>query len=215
MGRSHNAWWLQVIAAAGISLTTYNATAMEPCQGVLPLFTGASKCTRQLQNMRYLFSSEAPKPATPRKLEKFTRTRPVKLSLPSSHHTVIAKVVSKNIQISEFGPDSPAKLYVACFENTPGVFFEFPGYKMSDEGSLAEIIYSLDGYPEQALAFTQVSNPFILGLWSNRNTMSFVQKLVAANTLSIRALSEDRTNIYANFDISGLEEEQLRLRELC
>ena len=198
---------LSVAAMLGILLASSNTIALERCQGTISLFASKSSCDRTSPAIRNLFSSENQPRAWLDDAGGRSRT--------SNEKTTLIKLDSKNAQLSDRGPDNPAKLVVTCTGKRSGVFLEFPGYKMSGDGELGEISYSVDGSTQHVLSFDAASNPFALGLPLDRIALSFIRNLVSANTLSVHALSAERTRIHADFDVSKLEDLPKNFYENC
>ncbi|WP_162265871.1 type VI secretion system-associated protein TagO [Celeribacter ethanolicus] len=115
----------------------------------------------------------------------------------------------------QFGSAGPATLILRCKENTTSAFFRLNNLFLASIQGYGKIEYRLDTEKMSQISAKESTDNKALGLWSGAQAIPFAKKLIGHETLIIRATPYNESPITATFDIRGVDQAILKLRETC
>lgn len=113
-----------------------------------------------------------------------------------------------------FGNEVRFRLLVACRENVTSVWIHFGGMFMSDYQH-GKVTYRLDKQKAKSKSFRESNNNEALGLWNGGSAIPFIRELFGHERLLIVATPHSESSVEATFDISGIEDVIIPLKEAC
>jgi type VI secretion system protein VasI len=114
-----------------------------------------------------------------------------------------------------YGQSSRGRLILRCKENTTSAQVYFGDYFMSDLQGRGRVDYRIDSEQPRRVDMRVSTNNKYLGLWNGGTSIPFIQRMLAADELLVRATPFSDSPIEMKFAISGLEDQITPLREAC
>lgn len=211
-----------------IGETGINAFAADACHQENSLKIGIGNCSRSFTGFAGLYSKDQSDPATPEfsRLTKQLPNSPVTLApidlLKNMHGTgtqtntnMLVKLQSENKQLSEFGPDNPAKIIIRCRHSELNVLVQFPGYEMTDKEGVRDVAYKLDNKPPMLTRFSPSDNHSIVGHWQNKRAVQFIRQLTGHKKLQLSSITVNNAKVHAEFDVSKIGRKLVDLPQTC
>lgn len=107
------------------------------------------------------------------------------------------------------------QIYIACRENTTSVWVIFGGCFMSSIQGKGRVTYRLDSEKASTKDFRESNDNSALGLWNGGSSIPFIKQLLGHDRLVIRAMPFSDSTVTGQYNISGLDEAIVPLREAC
>ncbi len=142
-------------------------------------------------------------------------TKRTEVSLLTDDKNVFLSLDSEDDITARFGQRGPASIYLRCRENKTSAFFVFNGHFMSDNRSYGRIEYRIDDRSMSFINTSASTDNEALGLWNGAKSIPFIKRLIKGERLVIRATPHSESAVTATFDIRGLDESIVELRETC
>ena len=114
-----------------------------------------------------------------------------------------------------FGSNDNANLILICKENTTTMYIATNCHLMSGIGSYGTIEYRIDDRKAAKRNFTESTDNKALGLWNGGRSIPMIKKMLDANTILMRFTPYSESPESVKFNITGLDEAILPLREAC
>lgn len=130
---------------------------------------------------------------------------------------VFMSVESKeDVYCGRFRTPEPATLHVRCMENRTSVYYRAECHLTSSSyNDNGHITFRLDDTKARTMAFEVSSNNRALGLWSGRKAIPFAKAMFGQNQILMRVTPYGENAHTATFNIAGLKEAIVPLREAC
>lgn len=107
-------------------------------------------------------------------------------------------------------------LIVRCLEDTASVIFSTDCHMTSSRyNNYGDVTYRLDDEPPRTRGFVESTNNRSLGLWRGSDSIPFIRAMLDNDRMLARMTPFSENAIEMEFDISGLEEAILPLRDAC
>ncbi len=130
--------------------------------------------------------------------------------------SVYLQVRSKAPHTNRFGRREHLTLHIRCVENTTALSIYFAGEFMASAGrNSVTVDYRIDERPPQQRSFRESNNNQHLGLWNGGQSIPLIREMFEASSIYIRATPFSESSVQAEFNISGLEDAIIPLREAC
>lgn len=129
--------------------------------------------------------------------------------------TVVLMVESDQPIRKRFGGTESGTLLIRCQENTTSLFFTWAGNFMSDLQGRGRVDYRIDDTPASRINTDVSTDNTALGLWSGGTAIPFIKRLIGANTLYVRATPFSDSPVEMTFNISGLDQAIIPLKDAC
>ncbi len=107
------------------------------------------------------------------------------------------------------------RLWLRCMENTTAVLMDFNGHFMSDIQGYGRVEYRIDELPLATVSTATSTDNSTLGLWRGGASIPFIKRLIGHDQLIIRATPYNESPKTLTFDIRGIDEAIVELRETC
>lgn len=139
----------------------------------------------------------------------------IRVSPMTDDRNIYLRLESENQIRGRFGGPGNAVLWLRCMENTTAVLMDFNGHFMSDIQGYGRVEYRLDDAEMARFATTASTDNSTLGLWRGNVAIPFIKRLLAHERLILRATPYNESAVTATFDIRGIDEAVIELRETC
>lgn len=114
-----------------------------------------------------------------------------------------------------YGQSGPFLFHLRCFEDTTSAIFYFNDHFMSSIQNSGRVEYRIDQGEPQTVNMVESTDNEALGLWRGRQAIPWIESLIGAERLIIRATPFNGGTYTATFDIRGLDAAIVPLRETC
>lgn len=130
--------------------------------------------------------------------------------------SVYISVYSDERVQDRFGNGGLARLMVRCRENTTAVTIHFAGLFMADIQGRGRVDFRVDDNPPSHVNMTASTANEHLGLWNGNRSIPFIRNhLLDGENLYVRATPFSENPVEMSFNISGLNDVIVPLREAC
>jgi type VI secretion system protein VasI len=114
-----------------------------------------------------------------------------------------------------YGQAGPMVLHIRCMENTTAAILYFNEHFMWSRQGGGRVEYRIDDQPADTIDMEASNNNVSLGLWNGRRSIPWIEDLLIADTLFVRAVPMNAGPLGATFDLTGLDAAIAPVRENC
>lgn len=139
----------------------------------------------------------------------------IQTSQMTDEETVSLIVVSNESVDCSFGRQSRTSLILRCLENTTSAIFHTQCHMASGHGGYGNVTYRVGDNAPETREFEASTNNRALGLWRGAQSIPFIQDLLGQDRLLVRMTPYGSNPIEVSFNITGIDEEIVPLREAC
>ncbi|WP_405048312.1 type VI secretion system-associated protein TagO [[Roseibacterium] beibuensis] len=130
--------------------------------------------------------------------------------------SVFLSVRSENPVTCSWNRGGYPVLFVRCLENTTSIIFSTDCHMTSSRyNNYGDVTYRLDNEEPRTRGFTESTNNRSLGLWSGGEAIPFIRAMLDNERLLARMTPFSDSPIEMEFNISGLDQAIVPLREAC
>jgi len=137
------------------------------------------------------------------------------VSLIDDSRTVFLRLTSEDSHPGRFGGREKSYLAIACRENTTSLWMTFADNFMSSNAGSGSVTYRIDDEEARSQGFRESNDNSALGLWNGSTAIPFVKRLIGNERLVVRATPFSESSVTATYDIRGLENAIVPLRQAC
>lgn len=111
---------------------------------------------------------------------------------------------------------APARLTILCVDETTVVQFSFAGYPMGTATSNSgTITLQYDRQPPRSQSLQLSADRAALGFFSSSDALAFIEQLRETERLFVRAQPQAQRSVTVSFQMDGIEEALVPVREAC
>ena len=129
--------------------------------------------------------------------------------------TVIVQLDSTNAVINQYGQPTEGWILLRCKENTTSMYVSFAGYFMSDLNGKGRVEYRLDNLNMSSVRMSESNDHSVLGLWTGGQSIPMIKSMFGHEKMVMRATPFSDSTVTLEFDIGGLDNAVVELREAC
>ena len=122
---------------------------------------------------------------------------------------------NETLSISYGGTSRPI-FYIRCMENTTAMFVNASGmYLASGFDGYGRVDYRVDDRPAGVWSMQESTDNEALGLWRGSQSIPAIKGLFGGDVLRVKFTPFNESPVEVTFNIAGLEEQIVPLREAC
>ncbi|WP_196259226.1 type VI secretion system-associated protein TagO [Pelagibacterium limicola] len=111
---------------------------------------------------------------------------------------------------------APARMTIMCLDGTTVVQFGFAGYPLGTPTSNSGILtIQFDRLPGRSQSLQLSADRTALGFFSTNDAMNFLDQLLQAQRLLVRAQPQGQRSATVSFQLEGIEQALVPVREAC
>ncbi|PVH30363.1 type VI secretion system-associated protein TagO [Pararhodobacter oceanensis] len=129
---------------------------------------------------------------------------------------VYMTVRSTDVVSCSWARGQPVTLMLRCQEDTTSIIFQTGCHMTSSRyNDYGDVVYRLDSERPRTRGFVESTNNRSLGLWSGGTAIPFIRAMLGKDRLLARMTPYGDNPIEMEFNISGLDQAIVPLREAC
>jgi type VI secretion system protein VasI len=110
----------------------------------------------------------------------------------------------------------PARMTILCLDDNTVVQFAFAGYPLGTPTSNSgTITIQFDRQPGRSQSLQLGTDRTTLGFFSTNDAMAFIDQLLQSERLFVRAQPQAQRSVTVSFQLEGIEEALVPVREAC
>ncbi|AXI54781.1 hypothetical protein C1J05_09975 [Sulfitobacter sp. JL08] len=129
--------------------------------------------------------------------------------------SVFVQLDSTNMPADRYGQSKNGWIGIRCKENTTSMFVSFADHFMSDHNGKGNVEYRLDDLSMSSVRMNESNDNSVLGLWSGSKSIPMIKKMIGRKKMVMRAMPFSDSTVTLEFDIVGLENAIVELRNAC
>lgn len=129
--------------------------------------------------------------------------------------TVILSVESTDTVRGQFGPPGPVMMYLRCMENTTVFYLWINDLFLSDIQGFGVVDYRIDDREAGKIRAEVSTDNKAIGLWNGRQAIPFIKELAGGTRVAFRATPYNESPVEFTFDLTGLTDAVIPLKEAC